>query len=331
MDIRVYHAIQRLSGQLLETGLTLQCPPNPTMIPYYPQPVLEIAGTKFYAFGALVALALIVGCWVFLRRVRQQHLDSQFAKIFIVAVAGVGYFASYALKIIIFMPQRFFREPVASLNTGPGIYSFGGLVGGLLTAAWLMRRFQISPQDRWRYLDNLTFAFTCGWIFGRTGCSLAHDHVGILSNSPLAVRFPGGSRYDLGLLELIFTVLLAALFFFLDRQRRPAGLYFGLFFFTYGVFRIWRDTLEMDQPQLWGWSADGLFAVTCLLAGGFVLAMLYRSSSIYFFLICSAAIFLATSSASAAGTFTSGSTPVPSQLVFEIGLTARANGTPIEK
>jgi hypothetical protein len=48
---------------------------------------------------------------------------------------------------------------------------------------------------------------------------------------------------------------------------------------------------------------------------------------LYFF----AASFLATSSASAADTLTSGSTPVPSQFVFEIGLIALANGTPIMK
>jgi hypothetical protein len=47
----------------------------------------------------------------------------------------------------------------------------------------------------------------------------------------------------------------------------------------------------------------------------------------YFF----AASFLATSSASAAGTLTSGSTPVPSQFVLETGFIARANGTPIVK
>ena len=35
--------------------------------------------------------------------------------------------------------------------------------------------------------------------------------------------------------------------------------------------------------------------------------------------------------ASGAGTLTSGSTPVPSQLVLEMGLMARAKGTPIIK
>jgi hypothetical protein len=51
------------------------------------------------------------------------------------------------------------------------------------------------------------------------------------------------------------------------------------------------------------------------------------SRQVYFFFvlaICSAARFLAISSAWSAGTLTSGLTPVPSQFVFVIGLIARA-------
>jgi hypothetical protein len=48
-------------------------------------------------------------------------------------------------------------------------------------------------------------------------------------------------------------------------------------------------------------------------------------------LISSAASFCATSSASAADTFTSGSMPVPSQSVFVIGLMERPVGTMTEK
>src|SRR5260221_8208182 len=67
---------------------------------------------------------------------------------------------------------------------------------------------------------------------------------------------------------------------------------------------------------------------------------LYRSLSavglpskreVYFETGFSAASFWAVARASAAGTFTSGSTPVPSQLVLLIGLMARAKGTPIMK
>ena len=36
---------------------------------------------------------------------------------------------------------------------------------------------------------------------GRFGCALQHDHLGIPSTYFLAVRFPGGPRFDLGLLR----------------------------------------------------------------------------------------------------------------------------------
>jgi hypothetical protein len=47
--------------------------------------------------------------------------------------------------------------------------------------------------------------------------------------------------------------------------------------------------------------------------------------------VFSAASFCAVVNASACGTLMSGSTPTPSQLVLEIGLIARAKGTPIMK
>ena len=48
-------------------------------------------------------------------------------------------------------------------------------------------------------------------------------------------------------------------------------------------------------------------------------------------LICPVASFSATASASAAGTFTSGLIPVPSQSFLVIGLTKRANGMRMKK
>ncbi|MBZ5609302.1 MAG: prolipoprotein diacylglyceryl transferase [Acidobacteriia bacterium] len=250
------------------------------MFPYIAQPVLEIAGQRFYAFGALVALALLVGCWFFMRRARREHLDQRFARIFIVSVAAVAFFVSHALKVVIYAPMLLREKPWSVLDASQDMYSFGGLVGGVLTAAWLMHRYRVSPRDRWRYLDNLAFAFTVGWIFGRAGCSLSHDHIGVPSNSLLAVRFPGGSRYDLGLLELIFTGLLAAVFFRLDRRPRPPGLFLGLFFLTYGIFRVWRDQLEVDVHRFLGSSPDQLFAVVSVAAGALILVKLARERQV---------------------------------------------------
>ena len=63
-----------------------------------------------------------------------------------------------------------------------------------------------------------------GWIFGRTGCFTAHDHPGRHSTFFLAVQYPnGGPRHDLGLYELLFTIVLAAFLFLYNRKPRPPG------------------------------------------------------------------------------------------------------------
>ena len=67
-----------------------------------------------------------------------------------------------------------------------------------------------------------------------------------------------------------------------------------------------------------------------LAPGGAPVFALLRNR-VYFPFSFSWASLSAVVKASAAGTFTSGATPVPSQFVFEMGLMALANGTPIMK
>jgi prolipoprotein diacylglyceryltransferase len=47
-----------------------------------------------------------------------------------------------------------------------------------------------------RLLDTAAFAVPFAAALGRLGCALAHEHPGRLSKSWLAVRYPGGARYD---------------------------------------------------------------------------------------------------------------------------------------
>ena len=44
-------------------------------------------------------------------------------------------------------------------------------------------------------VNTLILVFGLAWLFGRMGCASIHDHPGALSTSPLAVDWPGGSRF----------------------------------------------------------------------------------------------------------------------------------------
>jgi len=110
-------------------------------------------------------------------------------------------------------------------------------------------------------------------MWGRLGCALAHDHRGLFTDSWMAVRFPEGPRYDLGLIELVFLAGLAGAFWVLDRRARPVGFFFGLYGVVYGGFRIWLDTLHIQPMRFYG----GAVGVAVGILGWLSCAMLLRN------------------------------------------------------
>ena len=122
-----------------------------------------------------------------------------------------------------------------------GISSYGGFIGATVGGiAWRVRnRTSILP-----FADQLSAVLPIGWMFGRGGCSIAHDHIGRLSTSPLAVDFPGGPRFDLGLLELLCTIPIAIVMLVFARKARPRGAVTGLLCVLYAPVRYFLDSLR---------------------------------------------------------------------------------------
>lgn len=99
------------------------------------------------------------------------------------------------------------------------------------------------------------------WVIGRLGCALAHEHIGLPSHSWLVVKFPGGSYYDLGLIEFLFLIVLSASFYWLDRKPRPVGFFLGLYAFVHGAFRIRLDTLHLQPMRFYAGAAGCLIGM----------------------------------------------------------------------
>ena len=127
----------------------------------------------------------------------------------------------------------------------------------------------------WRYLDLLAFAFLCGLLFGRLGCYAAHDHPGLRTTSWLAVRYPNGPRYDLGLLEVLLIPFLLLMFRVVNRFRLP-GLYVGAVLILYPCARLCLDLLHERPPRYWGISVDQYASFACILAGFAILRLAFK-------------------------------------------------------
>jgi phosphatidylglycerol:prolipoprotein diacylglycerol transferase len=232
------------------------------MIPYFSLPVLRIGSRSITAFGLLLVLAVLVGIAIVLRRAARLKIDRDlmFRMSFWGIVSGLA--GAHVAKMAMDYTPQFTADPLIVFRPG-GIRSLGGFIGGLLGATVYCRLRGVSLFETFRLLDVMSFALPFAWMIGRLGCFLAHDHRGHFTNSWIGVRFPEGTRYDLGLIEFIFLIGLSGLFYWLDRRPREVGFFFALFGMVYGVFRVFLDTLHYQPFRFYG----GLFGCAVGLAG----------------------------------------------------------------
>jgi len=258
------------------------------VIPFIPPPVFHIPlpfgsgkGLTLYGFGICVATAILLGVWLSKRRARQLGLSEMTMADLAYAVLIGGFVGAHLVDVVFYRPAALLDDPWLILKIWNGISSFGGFVGATIGGICFLRWKRTGREERWGYLEATIFSLPFGWIFGRLGCSLAHDHPGILSDAWFAVQappllyqrtlgLPAGSYLDLGLLELAFTILLAGGILLLDRRRRPVGFYLAWIPLLYAPVRFGLDFLRTRDVRYLGLTPGQYVAIGLLLLGGYV-------------------------------------------------------------
>lgn len=199
-------------------------------------------------FGTLVVIGIYVGSHLAIRQGERMRLDTNKLGSFITWGVIAGFIGGHVLDTIFYYPGQILRDPISLLKLWDGLSSFGGFTGGIV-GVLLWRRWYKTPILP--YADAVVSAFPAAWMFGRAGCSVAHDHPGIASDLWFAVRYPGGGRLDLGFLEFCYTVLIVIAFGVLRRRPRPTGFFIAAACITYAPVRFALDFLRVEN-------ADGL-------------------------------------------------------------------------
>jgi phosphatidylglycerol:prolipoprotein diacylglycerol transferase len=222
-----------------------------------------------YTFTALMGIGVLVGFFLAVRRGAEWGIPRERVALFSLFMI-VGAIIGARFGSVLYKPdlvRKVFTDPGEVFVHFHGIASFavyaGGLVGALL---FFLLKCRSIPGSL-KFLDIEGFALPFSSFFGRLGCALVHDHPGRLSDGWLAVSFLDGSRYDLGLLEAIFLLLVSGVFLLLRRQRHRAGFFFILYCFTYAPFRFLLDRLREAPPQYFGITVDQYAAALTILAG----------------------------------------------------------------
>jgi phosphatidylglycerol:prolipoprotein diacylglycerol transferase len=244
------------------------------MIPAVEVFPLQIGPVSVQPFGLLVVLGLVAGYQVAKRRaprfgVARADLDS-----FVWWMLGTAFVMGHVLDEIFYYPDVLRQRPWTLLAIWESQSSYGGFVGAVGGAVlWsFVERTPGAPFLRLRaerrsllaVSDLVASVFPLGWMFGRAGCALVHDHLGAPTTSPLGVRFGAGPvtsyglfavhhgdapRYDLGLLEVFFTIVLAVVFALMWRQERPVGSYLVALCLAYPPVRFGLDFLRIGSDE----------------------------------------------------------------------------------
>jgi len=273
------------------------------MIPYFPQPRLHLFGpVSLHGFGTMVAIALVAAWWVTTARCRKKGLDPERMQDMFGWVVVTGFIVAHLYSVLAYYPREAMENPLMLLKMWENISSFGGIAGGML-GFWLYFRFKgsgVGFQERIRYLDVIAYTFPFGWLFGRLGCTLAHDHPGAITSFPLAISLKSEAArkyirlvyeeagrqaellpelelsrlgfHDLGWYEFLFTALfLVPVFLLLDRKKRAPGFYIMAFPLLYIPARFLLDFLRVSDATYLGltpgqYAAAAAFVVLLVLA-----------------------------------------------------------------
>jgi phosphatidylglycerol:prolipoprotein diacylglycerol transferase len=149
-------------------------------------PVLfRIGDFEVTSFGVSIAVAALVGMWLFSRELARSGLPAHAGDAALAGVIG-GMIGAKLLWTF----EHYGEEPIWSLLLSRGGMSwFGGLIGGVGTGVWVLRRKRLPLVEA---LSAATPALAIGHAIGRVGCFLVGDDYGRPSTLPWAVAFPEG-------------------------------------------------------------------------------------------------------------------------------------------
>jgi phosphatidylglycerol:prolipoprotein diacylglycerol transferase len=248
------------------------------MVPYIHVPDLHIGPLPLHPFGLLVATGVMVGTSVTTRRAEKLGYDLVALNSFVTWMLVSAFVLSHVLDQLFYHWEEVVTRPWSLLMLWQGLSSFGGFVGAVvgivLWKYWTIEDGRLlsrpRPMPLLPFADLVLSVLPIGWMFGRAGCATVHDHPGAhtTANTLLAVAYPAGPgdgpvthvwfidfvhghdpRFDLGFLELLFTIVLASCFALTWRRKLTPGSYIIATALAYSPVRFAMDFLRVPEAQ----------------------------------------------------------------------------------
>ncbi|HEU5056803.1 MAG TPA: prolipoprotein diacylglyceryl transferase family protein [Kofleriaceae bacterium] len=208
-------------------------------------------------FGILLAVGVLFGSWMARKYCERNGLDEETLRWFGIRLIVWGFIGSFVLNTVFYEWHAFADDPW-DVTKKLGISSYGAVVSGGIA---FMVYSHLKKLDRRKWADMAAWGAAGGWLFGRLGCAVVHDHPGFKSDFPLAVEFPPKkyplekvneviTAHDLGLYEFFLWCFIIVLLVVLERWkgRRP-GFLLGIMAVVYSIPRFLFEFLRPAETD----------------------------------------------------------------------------------
>lgn len=253
-------------------------------------PVLfKVGPITIYTYGAMMATAFLVCYFILRKEIKRIGDDPDFASniLFRAVIGGiVGAKVFYLLENF----SSVLEDPIGMIFSGAGLVFHGGLIGGTIAVVALIKK---TKRPLGMYADIIGPILLIGQAIGRIGCFSAGCCHGMVCNSFVGVRFPGGSpasfhQFQQGLLESsslqslpvyptqLFEAGFNIIFFFiltkLIRPRlRKYGSTFSIYLIAAGTERFFLEFIRVNPKVLFGLTIYQFSSLALILAGIIIL------------------------------------------------------------
>lgn len=241
------------------------------MIPWFEFKTASIGFLTVQVWGFFVALGIIIGVLWLLNRIKKEKIQEKGFLDFVTWILLGAFIGARVVHIVFYEPSFYLSNPFEIIKVWHGgLSSFGGFIGAAVSAlifskkrgmGWLNK---VSKKD---FLNLGTLPFLTGWIVGRVGCVMIHDHPGMPCNCMLSLNHPDKPFLDMALLEILGLLPLLLVLILGRKNTYIKNNQFPILLVYYGLLRFILDFYRVIDTRVLGLTPGQYLSILMLVAG----------------------------------------------------------------
>ena len=150
-------------------------------------------------------MAVLIGILRFQRLMSAAGYGDRSIYIAVTGILGGGFALSHVVALLFYQSHQVLADDwLLIFRFWDGMSSVGGFIGAALGLVFVCSYLRLPGLG---VADLAMTSLVSAWVMARLGCTVAHDHLGHLTDFALAIQYPGGARHNLGLYEFLLTGL----------------------------------------------------------------------------------------------------------------------------